>query len=70
MVAEGLEIAATVSNGKRVVIPAAAYVLREPITFIVRSGDQAGAADAGGQAIASLFLGDQQKVAFAWSTMW
>ncbi len=70
IVAEDLKIAATVANGKRVVVSAGAYALRDPITFIVRSGDHAGAADAGGRAIASLFSGDQQKVAFAWGAMW
>lgn len=70
IVAEELELAATLAGGRRVVVPADAYVLREPLTFIVRSGEYAGTAEAGGRAIASLFSGDRQKVALAWFSMW
>lgn len=70
IVTEGLELAAELADGKRVVVPADAYVLSEPLSVIVRSSDHAGTAEGGGAAIASLFSGDRQKLAWAWASMW
>src|SRR5205085_2366709 len=42
----------------------------EPATFVARTLDDAGDSQAGGQAIASLFRGDRQKIAWAWSAVW
>jgi hypothetical protein len=65
-----LEVAATVRPGRRVVAPARTHLLREPMTVFARSVEGIGAADAGGRAIAELFSGDRQKVAWAWAAMW
>jgi hypothetical protein len=64
-----LELEAS-ANGKRVRVEAGAYLGRDPLTLIVRSPDDAGSAEAGGNAVASLFRGDRQKVSWAWTSMW
>lgn len=65
----GLEIE-TVAAGRSLKLPARAHVVPEPTTFVARSLEDAGDSQAGGQAIASLFRGDRQKVAWAWSAVW
>lgn len=65
-----LEVAASVAARRRLVAPTRAHIVRQPLTLFARSVDDIGSADAGGRAIASLFSGDRQKVAWAWATMW
>jgi hypothetical protein len=65
-----LEVAATVTGRRRLVAPARAHLVREPLTLFVRSVEDVGSAEAGGQAIASLFSGHRHTVAWAWTTMW
>jgi hypothetical protein len=69
IVAPNLKLKADL-EAKRIVVEAGAHLRREPLTFIARSSDDAGSAEAGGRAIASLFAGDRQKVAWAWASMW
>lgn len=69
VVEPNLELTAD-ANGKRLVVQAHAHVRRDPLAFIVRSADDAASAEAGGAALASLFEGDRQKVAWAWTSMW
>jgi hypothetical protein len=56
--------------GRRFIIDADVHLHRDPLTIVVRDEEQLGAADTGGRAIASLFNGDRQKVAWAWASMW
>lgn len=65
-----LEIAVQLEGQTAIRIPARAHMMREPLTFIVRSLQDAEASEAGGQAIASLFAGDRQKLAWAWTSVW
>jgi len=65
-----LSVVAEPPPGKRITVPVPAHMWREPLTLIVRSSDVAGAAEGAGQAIASLFAGDRQKVAWAWAAVW
>ena len=65
-----LEVAATVPGGRRLVAPAEAHLLRQPLTLFARSAEDVGSAEGGGRAIAELFDGDRQKVAWAWVAMW
>lgn len=65
-----LEVAADIAAGRRLVAPAAAHLIRRPLTLFARSADAVGAADGGGRALAELFTGDRQKAAWAWSAMW
>ncbi|MDQ6775620.1 MAG: hypothetical protein M3071_05225 [Actinomycetota bacterium] len=65
-----LEVAADIAAGRRLVAPAAAHLIHDPLTFFARSADAVGAADGGGRALAELFGGDRQKIAWAWSAMW
>jgi len=65
-----LEVAATVPGGRRLVAPAEAHLLRQPLTLFARSAEDIGSAEGGGRAIAELFDGDRQKVAWAWVAMW
>lgn len=51
-------------------LPARAHVAREPLSLLVRSAVDAGSAEAAGAAIASLFEGDRQKAAWAWTAVW
>lgn len=55
---------------QKISMTVSAYMCREPLVLIVRSPEIAGAAEGGGEAIASLFTGDRQKVAYAWSVVW
>lgn len=68
-VESGLELTAR-ANDRSIVVAANAHMLRKPLALVVGSAEYAGTADAGGRAIASLFSGDQQKVAWAWVSMW
>jgi hypothetical protein len=65
-----LEIGTAVPGEKPVRLAAGAHVMANPVHFVARSLDDAGDAQTGGQAIASLFSGDRQKVAWAWSSVW
>jgi hypothetical protein len=65
-----LEVAAGLPGGRRLVAPADAHLLRDPLTLFARSAEDVGSADGGGRAIAELFSGDRQKVAWAWVAMW
>jgi hypothetical protein len=65
-----LEVAAGVPGGRRLVAPALAHLVRQPLTLFARSPEDAGSAEGGGRAIAELFTGDRQKVAWAWAAMW
>ena len=65
-----LEVAASVPGGRRLVAPADAHLLRQPLTLFARSAEDVGSGEGGGHAIAELFNGDRQKVAWAWVAMW
>jgi hypothetical protein len=65
-----LEVAASVPGRCRLVAPARAHLVREPLTIFTRSVDDLGSAEAGGQAVASLFSGARHTVAWAWASMW
>jgi hypothetical protein len=65
-----LEITVQLEGRSAVRLPARAHMMRRPLTFIVRSLENAEASEAGGQAIASLFRGDRQKLAWAWASVW
>lgn len=56
--------------GRRLIVDADAHLHRDPLTIVVRREEQLGAADIGGRVIANLFIGDRQKVAWAWASMW
>lgn len=51
-------------------LQARAHASREPLSLIVRSLSDAGTAEGAGAALASLFEGDRQKVAWAWAAIW
>jgi hypothetical protein len=55
---------------RKIVVDAPAHLRRDPLAFMVRSAEDAGRAEGGGRAIAALFHGDRQKVAWAWAVMW
>jgi hypothetical protein len=65
-----LEVAAGIPGGRRLVAPTLAHLHRQPLTLFTRSPEDAGSAEGGGRAIAELFIGDRQKVAWAWAAMW
>ena len=65
-----LEISLHLEGRPNVCFPARAHMMRKPLTFIVRNLQDAEASEAGGQAIASLFTGDRQKLAWAWASVW
>ena len=65
-----LEITVQRKDSPPIRLPALSHMRREPLTFIVRSMQGAEASEAGGQAIASLFTGDRQKLAWAWTSVW
>jgi hypothetical protein len=65
-----LEVVASVPGRRRLVAPARAHLVRGPLAMFVRSVDDIGSAEAGGQAIASLFNGARHTVAWAWASMW
>lgn len=60
----------TAHGGATVTVPAQAHMSRGPLRLLARSDMQMGLAEAAGIAIASLFEGDRQKVAWAWASMW
>lgn len=64
-----LEIATTI-DGKRLIGETGAHLVLDPLTFFARSESHLGLAEGGGRAIADLFEGDKQKVAWAWAAMW
>jgi hypothetical protein len=70
IVQDGLKLAARATGTKPILVSADALMLREPLALVVRSEGHIGTADAGGRAVASLFSGDRQKVAWAWVSMW
>ncbi len=70
MINPDLELAVTLKSRLRRTVAADAHMNRNPPVFIIRSEELAGLPDAGGRAIASLFNGDRQKVAWAWAAMW
>lgn len=57
-------------TSEQVKLAARAHVGREPLCLIVRNLSEAGTAEGAGAAIASLFDGDRQKVAWAWAAVW
>ncbi len=65
-----LEITMQLEDQPVIRLPVRAHMMREPLTFVVRSLQDAEASEAGGQAIASLFQGDRQKLAWAWTSVW
>jgi hypothetical protein len=65
-----LEISAPLEDGPTLTFPAPAHMMQEPLVFVARSLSDAEAPEAGGQAIASLFAGDRQKIAWAWAAVW
>lgn len=65
-----LEITAELDGHAAIWVQARAHMMREPLTLIVRSLEDAGSPEAGGQAVASLFEGDRQKLAWAWASVW
>lgn len=65
-----LEITAELEGHPEICVPARAHMMSEPMTMIVRTLEDAGSSDAGGQAVASLFDGDRQKLAWAWASVW
>lgn len=65
-----LEVAASLSGGYRLAAPTRAHLIRQPLTLFARSAEDIGAAEAGGQAVASLFRGARHTVAWAWAAMW
>jgi|HubBroStandDraft_4_1064222.scaffolds.fasta_scaffold03219_6 hypothetical protein len=58
------------TNAPPLVAKADAHMHRQPLAMLLRSEDDGGAADRGGLAVAALFNGDRQKIAFAWESMW
>jgi hypothetical protein len=69
-VAEDLLLKYTTTEGISLSIDADAHVVRTPLSLIVRSASLMGSAEGAGAAVASLFAGDHQKVAWAWASMW
>ncbi|VXB53847.1 sacsin N-terminal ATP-binding-like domain-containing protein [Brevundimonas sp. G8] len=65
-----LEIEAALDGKAPIRFAAGAHLSLDARHFVARSLNEAGDAQAGGQAIASLFDGDRQKVAWAWSSVW
>lgn len=68
MVDENMVLAASL-DGRLVRMPGRPQFIRDPFALATPSADDLGT-EAGGRAIGSLFSGDQQKVAWAWSSMW
>ena len=67
-----LEIEIQLEGQPTICLPVRSHVMREPLILIVRTIEDAEAAEAGGQAIASLFThdSDRQKLAWAWTSVW
>lgn len=64
-----LSIVATLASGQ-IALQAQAHMSREPLRLIVRDAAVAATAEGAGAAVASLFGGDRQKVAWAWAAVW
>ena len=64
-----LSIIADLASGS-VALSARAHIEREPLCLIVRTTADVGTAEGAGAAVASLFEGDRQKAAWAWSAAW
>lgn len=65
-----LAIEADGVGGAKIRMPIRAHMCREPLGLIVRSLEDAGTSEGGGLAVASLFSGDRQKIAWAWAAVW
>ncbi len=65
-----LEISASLPGQPALTAPTSAHLTRDPLALFARSPEDVGSPDSGGRAIATLFTGDRQKVAWAWATMW
>ena len=53
-----------------VVVAVRAHIAHDPLAWLVADDEAGGADDGAGLAIARLFEGDRQKVAWAWAAMW
>lgn len=67
---DGLRLRAALPDGGLLSVAASAVVHDRPLAVVVRDAADLGTAEGAGRAIASLFQGDRQKVAWAWSAMW
>lgn len=65
-----LRVVALGQGGDRLEAPTLAHLARNPLVLYARSWEDVGSDEAGGRAIAELFSGDRQKVAWAWPAMW
>jgi hypothetical protein len=65
-----LEICHELTGGRVLTVPTGAHMTAEPLLFVARTLDDGGSAASGGAAVASLFSGDRQKVAWAWGSCW
>jgi len=66
-----LELELVLDDAIRVQVPARAHVSRSPLTFYFSDLESVGADDAGGEQVASLFMGgDFDKLALVWSNSW
>jgi hypothetical protein len=65
-----LEISHQLADGTMLTAPARAHMSREPLMFVSRSLSDAAETENGGEAIASLFSGDRQKIKWAWGAFW
>lgn len=64
-----LSIVSNLPSGQ-VVLSARAHMGREPLRLVVRTAADLATAEGAGAAVASLFSGDRQKVAWAWASIW
>jgi hypothetical protein len=65
-----LEITASLPGRRPLTAMTKAHLVRQPVTLFARSVAEVGSAESGGRAIATLFEGDRQKLAWAWEVMW
>lgn len=65
-----LEITAELPGHRSLAAPTNAHLIFEPLTLFARAEADVGSAQSGGRAIATLFDGDRQKLAWAWEVMW
>ncbi|MEH6662467.1 MAG: hypothetical protein V7679_12530 [Parasphingorhabdus sp.] len=65
-----LSITAEIDGRNALTLPARAHIALEPLSIVVSEPADLGAAEAAGAAIATLFEGDRQKVAWAWAAVW
>ena len=66
----GLEITASLPGHRSLTAPTSAHLICDPLTLFARTDADVGSAQNGGHAIATLFDGDRQKLAWAWEVMW